>query len=162
MKTILKFTLVACLLCGFVNAAVAQDATSFIELMRKDIRTEKSAIITAAMDFTEEEAAVFWPIYRDYEHEMEKLGDMRLAILRDYANNYETMTDQVAKDLVTRAFKVQEQRLKLDKQIWKKVSKELSPIRAARFFQVNGQINDLIDLQIASELPLVDDMGTNQ
>jgi hypothetical protein len=51
--------------------------------------------------------------------------------------------------------------LKLDKKTWQKLSKELSPILAGRFFQVNGQINDLIDLQIASELPLVEDTGSN-
>jgi hypothetical protein len=125
-------------------------------LLRKDLKTEKSAVITAAMDFTEAESEVFWPIYREYENEVTKLWDVRIGIIRDYANTYETMTDEIAKDLVNRSFKVREQFLKLDQKYWKKFAKELSPIQAGRFWQVNSQINDLLDLQVASELPLVE------
>jgi hypothetical protein len=141
--------------------AQAQDMHSFIELLRKDVKAEKAAVLTEAMNFTEEEAEIFWPIYRDYEHEFDKLADERVQIIKDYASNFESMTNDIAKDLVERSFKLQEKRLKLDKKTWQKLSKELSPILAGRFFQVNGQINDLIDLQIASELPLVEDTGSN-
>jgi hypothetical protein len=152
----MKVAVLGLLVCGFTTAVQAQDMNSFLELLRKDLKTEKSAVITAAMDFTEAESEVFWPIYREYENEVTKLWDVRIGIIRDYANTYETMTDEIAKDLVNRSFKVREQFLKLDQKYWKKFAKELSPIQAGRFWQVNSQINDLLDLQVASELPLVE------
>ena len=75
----------------------AQDVDSFVELLRSDVKTEKKAIITEVMDFTEQEAAAFWPEYRNYEFDLDKLGDARLILIKDYADNLETMTDDKAK-----------------------------------------------------------------
>ena len=160
MKRMMRVAVLGLMVCGFATVAGAQDVNSFVELLRKDIKAEKTAVLTATMEFTDSESEIFWPIYREYEHELSKLGDMRINIIRDYAKSYESMTDDIAKDLVERSIKVREQTLKLDKKYWKTFSKKLSPIQAARFFQVNGQINDLIDLQIASEMPLVEATGS--
>ena len=161
MKRLRMVPILGLLICGFTAGAQAQDVNSFVELLRKDIKAEKTAVLTATMVFTDAESEIFWPIYREYEHEASKLGDLRITIIRDYAKSYDSMTDVIAKDLVERSIKVREQGLALDKKYWKTLSKKLSPIQAARFFQVNGQINDLIDLQIASELPLVEASGSN-
>ena len=160
MNRLMKVVVLGLLVCGVTTAVQAQDVNSFVELLRKDIRAEKTAVLTATMEFTDAESEMFWPIYREYEHEAAKLGDLRIEIIRDYANSYESMTDEIAMDLVERSLKVREKGLALDKKYWKKLSKQLSPILAARFFQVNGQINDLIDLQIASEMPLIEPTGS--
>jgi len=131
----------------------AQDA--YIELLRSDVKTKKVAIITEAMQFTNEEAKAFWPVYREYEFELTKIGDGRLELIKDYAQNYETMTDEKAKELVDRALKLEGKRTKLKKKYFKKFDKVLSSKTAAKFFQLENQINLLIDLQIASELPLI-------
>ena len=145
---------------GMLAPAQAQDMNSFMELLRKDIKAEKTAVLTEVMNFTDAESEIFWPLYREYEFEFDKLVDARIEVIKDYANSYDSMTDEIAKDLIDRSFKLQEKRLKLNKKYWKTFSKKLNPITAARFLQVNGQINDLIDLQIASELPLVEATGS--
>lgn len=99
------------------TAAFAQDLDSFIELLRSDVKTEKKAIITEVMQFNEAEAAAFWPAYRNYEFELDKIGDARVALIKDYAENYETMTDAKAKELMDKSFKFREDRLKLQKSI---------------------------------------------
>jgi hypothetical protein len=138
------------------NAAYAQnDVDSFVELLRSDAKTNKKAMITAAMDFTNDQAATFWPIYRNYEFELDKLGDARFALIKNYADSYENMTDEKAKELIETAFKFQEDRLKLRKKYFNEVSKALSPALAAKFIQVENQIHMVIDMQIASELPLI-------
>jgi hypothetical protein len=138
------------------TAAYAQDdVDSFVELLRSDVKTNKKAIITAAMEFTDAQAAAFWPIYRNYEFDLDKLGDARLALTKEYADNYENMTDAKAKELMEKAFKFQEERLKLRKKYFGEFSKVLSPAMAAKFIQVENQIHLVIDMQIASELPLV-------
>lgn len=143
----------------FVLAATtifAQEVDSFIELLRSDVNTQKKAIITEVMEFTEAEAAAFWPAYRNYELEQDKLGDARVALIKDYAANYETMVDAKAAELMDKAFKFQEERLKLRKKYFKEFSKIISPTKAAKWAQLENQIGLLIDLQIASELPLAE------
>lgn len=132
------------------------DVDSFIELLRSDVNTNKKTIFTAAMDFTDAQASVFWPIYRNYEFDLDKLGDARVAMIKDYAENFQNMTDTKAKELAERAFKFQEERLKLRKKYFNQLSKALSPTMAAKFAQVDNQIQLLIDTQIASELPLIE------
>ena len=132
----------------------AQD--DFIELLRQDLKTQKVAVITETMNFTEAESNAFWPVYREYDFEATKLADERLAIIKDYAANFENMTDVKAKELIERSMKNQENRLKLRKKYFKEFLKVLPAIKAARFAQVDNQIGLLLDLQIASELPLVE------
>ena len=135
------------------SVGYAQEA--YIELLRSDVKTKKVAIITEVMQFTNEEANAFWPVYREYEVELSKMGDARIALIRDYARNYDTMTDEKAKELIQRALKLEERRTKLKKRYFKKFDKALSSKTVAKFFQLENQINLLIDLQIASELPLI-------
>ena len=138
----------------FAFSLQAQD--DFIELLRQDLKTQKVAIISEAMDFTEEESNTFWPVYRKYDFESSKLGDESLAIIRDYADNYDKMTDEKAKELMDRNIKLNEQRLKLSKKFYKEFQKVLPAIKATRFIQVDNQLNLLLNLQIASELPLIE------
>jgi hypothetical protein len=95
------------------SVGYAQDA--YIELLRSDVKTQKVAIITQIMQFTSEEAKIFWPVYREYDVELTKLGDARIELIKDYAQYYETMTDQKAKELVERALKLEGKRTKLEK-----------------------------------------------
>lgn len=152
-----------CLLATLVAASPsiqAQTAESYLELLRSDVRTEKVAIITEVMAFTAEQSSAFWPLYREYEVELGKLGDERLAVIKDYAKHYENMTDEIAKQLVDRSFSIEESRTKLQKKYYKKFEKVISSIDAARLMQLERQLNLLIDLQIASELPLIDRTGS--
>ncbi len=135
------------------TAAYAQN--DYLELVRSDIKTQKVAMITEVMQLNEQEGEVFWPVYREYELELSKVGDQRIALLKDYAANYETMTDEKAKELVNWAFKIDEDRLKLQKKYYKKLEKELGAMKAARWSQAENQIGLLIDVRIASEVPLV-------
>ena len=132
----------------------AQD--DFIELLRQDLKTQKVAVITETMNFTEAESNAFWPVYREYDFEATKLADERLSIIKDYAANFENMTDAKAKELIDRSIKNQENRLKLRKKYFKEFLKVLPAIKAARFAQVDNQISLLLDLQIAAEMPLVE------
>ena len=139
---------------GTVADAVAQ-GDPFMELLRKDIQTEKVMLMTAALPLTTEEGDVFWPLYRDYQTELSKIGDSRIKLIKDYAANYEAMTEEKAKELAKASFDLKDKRLSLLKKTHKKVSKEIGPILATRFTQIEHQLLLLIDLQIASEMPLI-------
>lgn len=140
----------------FAANIYAQDVDSFVEMLRSDLKTQKVEIITEVMDFTEEESSAFWPVFREYDLELNKINDKRLALIKDYAANFEKMTDMKAKELMDASLKHREDELKLRKKYFKQFDKILPTIKAARFIQLENQIDLLIDLQIASELPLVE------
>jgi hypothetical protein len=128
-------------------------------LLRSDVRAQKVAIITEVMGFTDAEDAAFWPIYREYDLEMAKLGDERVALIAEYAKNYANVTDELADRLASKALELEARRQELKGQVYQKVKKALSPLTAARFLQVEHQLLLLIDLQIASSLPIAPPAG---
>lgn len=128
--------------------------SAYAELLRSDVRSQKVAIITEVMGFTEAEDAAFWPIYREYDAEMSKLGDERVALIRDYAAGFSTLSDDMAATLAAKALDLESQRQAAKARCYEKVKASLSPRTALRFLQVEQQLQLLIDLQIAASLPV--------
>ena len=131
-----------------------KNLAEYAELLRSDVRAQKVAIITEVMEFTDEESAAFWPIYRDYDLEMSKLGDERVALIADYARNYDSLTDDMADKLATRAMDLETRRNAAKAKAYDRVKKALSPKRALQFLQVEQQLLQIIDLQISASLPI--------
>jgi len=136
-------------------AAPALAARDLIQIMRSDIRAEKTSIVTQAMHLTEAQGELFWPVYKEYENEMIKLNDERLALIKDYSASYDTMTDQTAKKMIDRSFKLQEARTKTLKKYVSKVGRAVDPKTAARWAQLEHALGAAIDLQLAAKLPLL-------
>jgi hypothetical protein len=128
--------------------------TAYAELLRSDVRAQKVAILTEVMGFTEAEDAAFWPIYREYDVEMAKLGDERVAMIAEYANSYASMTDAIAEKLAAKALSLETKRQAVKAQCYERVKTALSPRTALRFLQVEHQLQLLIDLQISAALPI--------
>ena len=127
-----------------------------IALVRSDLQKDKVAIIGAAMSFSAEEAGKFWPIYKEYESSLATVGDKRLTLIKDYAANFMSMTDDKAGELARTAMEIEQKRFDLKKQCFEKLATGVSPVIAARFLQVENQLNLIVDLQIAQELPLIE------
>ena len=128
---------------------------NFEEVTRADMRAKHAELIAKVMGFSEKEAQAFWPVFRDYEKDLMKLNDERLQIYKEYAQYYESLTEEKADNLAERTLDWQAGRVKLMRNYYKKFSKALSPKTAAKFFQVENQIWLFMDIQIASEVPLV-------
>ena len=129
--------------------------TAYAELLRSDVRAQKVAIITEVMHFTEAEDAAFWPIYREYDLEMAKLGDERVALIAEYASNYSNLTDAIAEKLASKALDLEARRQALKSKYFDRFKTALPPRTALRFLQVEHQLLLLIDLQISAALPIV-------
>jgi hypothetical protein len=127
----------------------------YIVLLRKDVSGEKATLLGSVMQFDAEDAAKFWPIYRDYDAELNKLNDMRVANIQEYARTYTQMTDAKADELIKNAMTFQKQRDELLGKYYERVKQEVGAITAARFVQVENQLLLIIDLKIASALPVV-------
>ena len=120
-----------------------------------DIRVQKLAIVAEVMQFSDEDGKVFWPIYREYDAEMGKLGDERVELIADYAKNYDTITDEVADRLAKKALDLESRRQAVKAKFYERIRGVLKPRVAMRALQVEHQLQLLIDLQIAAALPIV-------
>ena len=143
------------LLLASPTIAAADNLDKYVELLRSDLRTVKTELLTEALEFKGDEGAKFWPIQREYEIELAKLGDQRLAMIKDFAANYGNLSPEMAKDLTDRAFKLDASRSALLKKYTGKISKEISPVVGARFAQCESLIYSLVDVKVRSELPLM-------
>lgn len=132
-----------------------QQLEELIEVVREQVRDGKSELISQNMGFTAEEAAAFWPVYERLDAERKKLGDERLAIVKDYAASIETLTDEQARELTHRALANDEAWVELTGKYAGELMKVLPPKTVARFFQVDRRINLLLDLEVAGQIPLV-------
>lgn len=157
MKSKLSLVSLVMLLLLLTGGAVAQEGTdAYIELLRSDIRADKQAIVTVAMELSDTESQAFWPIYREYEAERTELGDRGLDLIRKYAQALESTTPETTRSLATEWFKLQDERNKLMKKYYSKVEKAVSPEIAMRWMQVEHRVWLLLQLQMASEIPLIE------
>lgn len=132
-----------------------QNIKAYIDLMRADVRQQKAELLGAVMLLSATDAAKFWPIYNEYDAALTKLNDQRVANVREYARTYNQMTDQKADELIRNAMTYQRQRAELLAKTYERVKQAVGAVTAARFVQVEHQLLTIIDLQIASSLPVV-------
>lgn len=149
------FPLMLAMLVAAPVVAAADDIDKYLELLRSDLRAGKTEILTEALELNDADGAKFWPIQRQYETELAKIADKRITLIKDYAANYDSMNSQIATKLIDRAFKLDQERTTLLKKYTGQISKAVGPATGARFAQIESFVNDLIDLQVRAETPLV-------
>jgi hypothetical protein len=149
------------LLAGLAVGQTADKATAnkttkdYVDLLRKDLRKEKSSVVDQALGLDSGQKAKFYPIYEKYEKELSLIWDKRLANIKKYAENYPNVSDAVADELVASAQASQAERSALWKKYYGQVKSALGSKIAARFLQVENALSNLIDLQLNSEIPLM-------
>ncbi len=144
----------------FVTTGIfAQNANDYMEVTRDVIKTEKKAAIAEAMQLTDQESTVFWPLYNEYNEKMYVENSKLINTIKDYANNYDKMTDEKAKELWTKAMKIDSDLLKLEKSYFKKFVKIMPATKAVRYFQAESKIKSLVDAKLALEIPLFEEMN---
>lgn len=126
-----------------------------IDLLRKDIRSHKKQIIAANLQLTDTEAEKFWPLYDQYTAELVKINDAKYAVIKEYAINYDTLTDDKAVALTHQLLGVDQQVAQLRVKYVPLFNKVVSGKKTALFFQLDRRLLMLIDLQLASEIPMV-------
>jgi hypothetical protein len=127
-----------------------------IQMLREDIRSQRKQITAANLTLTADEATKFWPIYDQYAAELTKIGDTRWALIKDYAQNYGTMTDAQANDYIKRSNSVDQLTSATRMKYVPMFEKVVSAKKAALWFQIDRRLSLLIDLQLASTIPVVD------
>ena len=155
MKKIVGTTGILMVLAFGAVAISAQTVEDQIALSRSEVRADRQLIVTASLGLTEAESKVFWPLYRDYRADVEKQVDKMWNMFVKYGETWDTMSDADASKLLNDWLST-ERDLAATKQKWaKKMSKQLSPVSVARFFQIDNKLDTIIRLEAAGEIPLV-------
>jgi hypothetical protein len=124
-------------------------------LLLKDIRSIKKQVIAANLTLTDSEATKFWPVYEQYSADFAKINDTRAALVKEYSDEYGTQTDEQADSLVRRWLDVDIAAAQLRQKYVPIFRKVLSGTKAATFFQLDRRISMMIDVQLTSQLPLM-------
>lgn len=126
-----------------------------IEMLRTDLRAQRKQITAENMTLTADEATKFWPIFDQYRQDAIKPNDERWALIKDYAANYDTMTDAQAEDYIKRSTAADEQLLALRMKYVPVFEKVISPKKTALWYQIDRRIDLLINLQLSTLIPMV-------
>ena len=158
---IVSFALLCCVLLWHGGAIGQTDpgkdlVKTYIDSMRLELSQGKVNLIGQAIKMDSEQAAIFWPLYQKYESELFAIGDQRLALIKRFlaAHKTQTLDDQDAQEMATEWFKQSGDRLDLLKKYYTLISDKMSPVQAIQFVQVENRVNMVIDIIIASEMPL--------
>jgi len=127
---------------------------NFIELLRKDVRSEKKQIIAENMDLSDVEAEKFWPVYDQYAAELSRIYDTKIALLNDYAENYGTMTGEQAENYIRKRAAVEQSIMELRLKYMPAFRKVLSGRETALFYQLDWRLGLAIDVELV-QVPLI-------
>jgi len=126
-----------------------------IELMRQDLRNKKRQIIAENLPLSRAEAEKFWPIYQHYTNDLKQINDEKYALLKDYAQSWGDMSNHNALIYIRRWLEVDQQVQELRSKYVPVVSEVLTGKGTATFFQLDRRISMIMDIQLASQIPLV-------
>jgi hypothetical protein len=126
----------------------------FVDLLRKDIRSQKKQIIAENMELSDAKAERFWPVYNQYAIELSKIYDVKIALLKDYATNYSSMTDEQAENYIRKRTEVEQSILQLRLKYMPGFRKVLSGRETALFYQLDWRLGLAIDVQLI-QVPLI-------
>lgn len=140
------------------NALVGQAPISVsdadLQLLRQDLRSQKQKLIAQNMPMTESEAVKFWAVYNRYTNDLREINDEKFRLVKEYADHWDTMTNEDALIYIRRWLEVDTQAHALRSKYVPEISQALPGKKAATFFQLDRRISMMIDMQLASQIPL--------
>ena len=127
-----------------------------MEILREKIKADKKLVVAANMDLTDAEAKAFWPIYQEYQGNLAKINERIGKLIVEYAQNYQSMTNEIAEKLMKESMAVEKERLTLKESLMPKFQKALPAIKAARYYQIENKIQAVVQYGLADSIPLVE------
>ena len=127
-----------------------------MQILREKLKADKKLLVAANMDLSEAEAKKFWPLYEEYQKELNKLNDRIAMVIVDYAKefNANTLTDAKATKLLEQSFAIEEAESKLKRSFLPRLAKALPGRKVARYMQLENKVRALVKYEIAGEVPL--------
>jgi hypothetical protein len=142
----------------FVLAGIAQVSKDDIQIIQATFGKEKAELVKAYMKIPAEQDAAFWSLYDKYEDERRALGREKIGLIEEYAKAYETLDDKTASDLMNKKLKITDSYTKLQKKYYDLFAKQFGGRQAAKFFQLEDYLENIIRLGIQESIPFIDEL----
>jgi hypothetical protein len=140
---------------AWAQAPDEKKTQAYFDLMKKDLRTQKQSLVDQAMGLEAAQKAQFWTIYEGYQTVLSAIWDQRVANIKKYADNFEKMTDTIADELAAKMLDIEGQRTALRKKYYAEYKAKMGARVAARFLQTEATIGSMMELQIGTEIPII-------
>ncbi len=156
MKYVLSLALLLLFSTPMQAQSLSVETMTDIAISRALINDKRNTALAFNMSFTDEERDAFWPLYRKYREAMTNVGSRKLDVIIDYAEHYENMTQDKARDLLDRHMIYEEQALKVKQLYIKKFRRILPNTKVTRLFQLENRMDDAIAMKLAEGIPLME------
>jgi hypothetical protein len=131
-----------------------EPAADTTQIFLEKIRADKKLIVAQTLELTEKEAKDFWPVYSQYQQELEKLAEGLSKFTQEYVEAYGNITDEKAKQLLDNSLVLETDRLNLRKSYLPKFRQVLPEVKVARYYQLENKIYVAISYELACSIPL--------
>ena len=155
MKSKLKFVLIGLAVVWPIWAVAQDKPADNMQFVVEKIRADKKLFIAANMQLTEAEAKSFWPVYENYQNELFLIRALTMKMINDYADAYEQMTNETAKDLLDEFMTIESLGLKLRQTYLTRFRDVLPDVKVVRYFQMENKINAVLMYELAAKIPLI-------
>jgi len=164
VKNLTRLTIAALvvLLTGIVSAGWAQTKPAAgdkpannLQIIHEKLKADKKLIVSKYMELTESEAKNFWPVYEEYQTDLQKIYDRMGSLLKSYAAEYKSLTDEKAKTLLDDWLSLEQDDAKRRQSYVPKILKALPGKKAARYLQIENEFHILLNYDLAATVPLV-------
>jgi len=156
MKYVLSLALLLLFSAPMQAQSLSSEAKSDIAISRALINDKRNTALAFNMSFTDQERDAFWPLYREYREAMNNVGSRKLDVIIDYADHYDEMTQDKARDLLDRHMIYEEQALKVKQLYIEKFRRILPNTKVTRLFQLESRMDAVISLKLAEGIPLME------
>ena len=149
---------IAIMIFGSAPVRSAQDKPADnMQILRDKIKADKKLVVATNMELTEPEAKGFWPIYEQYQKDLQKINQRIAKLLESYADDFrkKSLTDDKAKKLIDEAVAIEQAEANLKSAYAPKLSKVLPVKKVARYLQIENKIRAVVKYDLAQGVPLV-------
>ena len=132
-----------------------------MDLLRKDLRSKRKQLVAANLKLNDIEAAKFWPVYDQYIAELISINDKKFGLIQEYADNWGKLTNEESLLFTRNWLDMDIATAQLRQKYVPMVAKILEGTKTATFFQLDRRIAMMMDLQVSSQMPLVQEQRSN-
>ena len=138
-----------------------QESTSHVisnqdlNLLRQDLRSKRKQLIAANLKLTDTDATTFWPVYDQYMTELIAINDRKFGLVQEYADNWGKMTNDQSLLFARNWLEMDIAIAQLRQHYVPIVAQVLDGRKTTTFFQLDRRIAMMLELQVSSQMPLV-------
>lgn len=146
--------MVAGLLAFAMGGSLFAQQRSQVEVTRAEIQADRQAIVASNLKLTDEQAKAFWPLYREYRTDVQRVNDQLVNLVEEYGKQYETLNDQQAADIMKRYVEYKKELADVKAKYAPRFASVLPQTTVLRFYQIENKLDTIVMMSVAAQIPL--------